>query len=277
MDKRTLYYLLGPKLRRVLRRTYYFPVDVIDRILGRRDNLTPPKGKVFVGSGDFIQQGKRLLNLLEKYGRLKPSHRVLDVGCGIGRVAVPLTKYLNKNGSYEGFDIVKSGILWCQKKISMNYSNFNFRHIDLQNDLYNLRTDAKAKNHVFPYDDNEFDLVYLFSVFTHMLPDDVENYIGQINRVLKHGGICFATFFIMNEQNKKLSSGNMGLKFKFDKGDHLLIDNKVKEANVAYKEHHLKQIFIENNFIIEDIHYGFWSGRNKDQCLNFQDIVILIK
>ena len=46
-------------------------------------------------------------------GGLKPEHRVLDIGSGIGRVAIPLTEYLNEKGSYEGFDVVELGVNWC--------------------------------------------------------------------------------------------------------------------------------------------------------------------
>lgn len=70
MNKRNLYYLLNPTLRRMVRRIYYFPIDFIDRIIGKRDKLTPPKGKVFVGSGDFKLQGERLLSQLIKHANL---------------------------------------------------------------------------------------------------------------------------------------------------------------------------------------------------------------
>ena len=46
--------------------------------------------------------------VLERHG-LKPEHRVLDIGCGVGRVALPLTRYLT-SGTYDGFDIVKRWI-----------------------------------------------------------------------------------------------------------------------------------------------------------------------
>ena len=277
MIKRELYYLLNPKLRRTVRRFYYYPSDFIDSILGRRDKLIPPKGKIYIGHGDFKRQGDKLLDQLIKHANLQPEQRVLDVGCGIGRLAVPLTKYLNNQGSYEGFDIVKSGIKWCKKNISKSYPNFNFKHIDLKNDLYNLSTDKEAKNFIFPYNDNEFDLVFLFSVLTHMTPLDVDNYLEQINRVLKPNGICFATFFILNEENKKLMDNYNGLKFNYDKGDYVLLDKNVREANVAYKENYLKDLVTKNKFSIEQIHYGWWCGRNREECLDYQDFLVFRK
>ncbi len=277
MNKRTLYYLLSPKLRRYLRMLYYLPLDIYEKITGKRGPLTPPRGKIFIGSGDFIRQGKKLSEHLIKYGRLNPENRVLDVGCGIGRTAIPLTQILNEKGSYEGFDVVRSGIKWCRKKISTHYPNFNFKHINLKNDLYNLSTCEEAKNFVFPYNDDEFDLVFLFSVFTHMLPGDVDNYIKQISRVLKNGGVCIATFFIYNNDAKKFMVNNQGLKFNYDKGYYLLHNANVKEANVAFYEDYLKDMIALSGLKINHFYYGHWSGRDKSECIDFQDMVVLQK
>jgi SAM-dependent methyltransferase len=275
MDKRSLYYMLSPSLRRIARRLYYLPVDTYEYLTGKRDDITPPKGKIFIGSGNFSMQGERLLKILIEHGGLQPNHRVLDVGCGIGRLAIPLSKYLSANGSYEGFDIVKYGVDWCRKKITPRYPNFNFMHIDLRNELYNLGTISEAKDFAFPYIDKEFDLVFLFSVFTHMIPADVENYLKQIRRVLKSGGVCIASFFIFNSDSDILSSQNNGLKFSHNYGNHLLLNPRVKEANVAFREEYLLQIVQENGFAVKGKHYGYWPGRSNRNCIDFQDILVL--
>lgn len=93
---RRIYYLLSPFLRRIVRRLFYLPVDIYEGITGKRDKMTPPRGRIFVGSGDYKSQGERITDQLVRYGGLKPDHKVLDIGCGIGRIAVPLTKYLNE-------------------------------------------------------------------------------------------------------------------------------------------------------------------------------------
>jgi ubiquinone/menaquinone biosynthesis C-methylase UbiE len=48
-------------------------------------------------------------------GRLpmqKPDDRVLDVGCGIGRVALHFARFLGEHGRYDGFDAVRVGVDW---------------------------------------------------------------------------------------------------------------------------------------------------------------------
>ena len=275
--KRELYYKLSPRLRRIARRIYYFPVDFYESVSGKRDRLTPPKGRIFIGSGDFKHQGNHILKLMIELGGLKPDDRVLDVGCGIGRIAVPLTGYLKNKGSYEGFDIVKSGVSWCTKHISTAFPNFRFKHIDLKNELYNLETDQKARDFVFPYPGQEFDFAFLISVFTHMMPEDVEAYLKQLNRVLKNGGICFCTFFVMNEESKRLMNTIDGIRFDADFGNYYLHNPDVKEANVAFDEDYLKGLFKSTGFELSSMHYGYWSGREKETAKDFQDVVVLKK
>ena len=275
---RSAYYALPPVVRRVSRRVWFLPLDLMESVSGSRDPMVPPRGRIFIGSGDFVKAGESIKDQLVQLGGLLPNQRVLDVGCGIGRVAVPLTRYLGEQGSYEGFDIVKSAIKWCQQKIHGPYPNFKFTHIDLKNDLYNLGTDNEAKDFVFPYADNEFDLVFLTSVFTHMVLADVENYLEQIHRVLKPGGTCFATFFLMNEEADKLMKSSGRFLFGTALEHHYLFHARVKEANVAYDEKYLVEEMIGSiGFSITQIQYGFWPGRSKTEQGNFQDICIFRK
>ena len=275
---RKLYYLLTPSMRLSVRYLLYFPIDFVEGLIGKRDDMVPPKRLIFIGSGDFKTQGNRLLKLIIDKTALEPTHRILDVGCGIGRLALPLTKYLANEGSYEGFDIVKQGIDWCNKKIAIKYPNFNFLHIDLKNKLYNLNTDTKAENFIFPYEENSFDRVLLTSVFSHMLPADIENYLHQIQRVLKKDGKCFATFFIFNDKTLEMMKNGMS-KFNFthDFGSYRLFDKKVEEANIAFDEKYLLDLLLENNLKIESISYGWWSRNQEDAISDFQDIVVFSK
>lgn len=271
---RNLYYSLSPSMRFLARRLFYMPIDLYEQAAGKRDPLVPPKGMIFTGSGDFKKQGEKLLEYFIEAG-LKPDHRVLDIGSGIGRIALPLTTYLNEKGQYEGFDVVKMGVQWCQQNISAKHTNFNFRHIPLGNDLYKSNGQAAANFH-FPYKNDSFDFIILTSVFTHMLPEEVDNYLGEIGRVLAPGGRCFATFFIYNHTSDQL--GNDKFKFPHDYGHYRLMDDKVKSANVAFKEQYLRQrLLMDKPLEIEQIYPGFWCGRNKTECKDFQDIVLLRK
>lgn len=275
--KRKIYYALGPKMRRIVRRIYFWPVDVYEGLSGKRDAMTPPKGMIFIGPGNFKQLGEKLRSDFIRYGGLKPEHRVLDIGSGIGRIAIPLTAYISKDGSYDGFDIVKTGIDWCNKKINSRFPNFRFKHIDLRNDLYNLGSKAKAEDFVFPYADNSFDFVILTSVFTHMQPNEVSNYLKEIARVMRQGGRCFATFFIIDENSEAFLKQSKTPFFAYEYEEYYLHDQQVKDANIAYKTSFIDQHLKAAGLKIEAQHPGWWAGRDRAASVDFQDVLILKK
>lgn len=252
----------------------YLPVDLLDRLTGRRDPLTPPRGLIYTGSGDFRRQGVAIANDLIDLAGLQHNHRILDVGSGIGRTARPLVTYLGPAGSYEGFDVVKTGVRWCQKHISSRFPNFHFRYIPLNNDLYRHSGDDAAQFQ-FPYPSNSFNIAAVVSVFTHMLPEEVDNYLKELQRVLRMGGKVYATFFILNESSLAAMSRQSHFTFPYDYGHYRLMDRKVKAANVAYREDYLLPLLKERGFKI--LHYlpGYWSGRPRPESHSFQDVLVL--
>lgn len=160
---RTYYYKLPPSLRLLGRKIYFFPIDFYEGITGKRSENEPKKGDIYVGSSDFLAHGIRQTKVLQKYIDLKSSNHILDVGCGIGRTAVALTDVI-KEGSYDGFDAVEKGIDWCNKNINKKHPHFKFKFTPIYNDLYNTFS-LKAEEFTFPYDNEKFDKVFLFSVF----------------------------------------------------------------------------------------------------------------
>ncbi|MEO7977145.1 class I SAM-dependent methyltransferase [Flavobacterium sp.] len=277
MNLRNIYYSLSPKSRFLVRKLYYYPVDILDKIQGRKHKYVPNKGDIFIGSGDFIAQGKHHLELLKKYAGLKENHTVLDIGCGIGRAAVSLTQYLSKEGKYEGFDVVEKGILWCEKHISADFPNFNFQYIPLNNDLYHF-TEDKAENFIFPYEDNSFDTIFLFSVFTHMQPLEVQNYLNEIYRVLKPNGKCLATYFLYNNEiENKISNKENKINFPYTRENYRLMNEKVPSANIAFKETYLDEMIERSHLKLENKIYGRWSKRTCEGLFDFQDILVFKK
>ncbi len=122
--------------------------------------------EVFAQSGQDTAQA--LLKALT--GLSHPSWKVLDIGCGIGRVLKPLGQYFH---SLVGIDV--SSTMIAQSKAwlaeSPHITTFETSGVDLRE---------------FP--DQSFNLVYSYVAFQHMPRPVFEQYLSEINRVLLPGG-----------------------------------------------------------------------------------------
>jgi ubiquinone/menaquinone biosynthesis C-methylase UbiE len=251
------------------------PLDGVDLLFGRRKALVPPRYLNFAGDGDFEATGNEFLRYLADPGGLRPEHKVLDVGSGIGRMARPLTTFLT-SGSYEGLDIVPEGIRWCEKHISPAYANFHFQLADVNNLMYNPRGRFQAAEYRFPFADNDFDFSFLTSVFTHMRKVEVERYLAEVARVLRPGGRCLITFFLLNGESRRLvKERRSSLDFHYPLEGCWTDDANVPERAIAFDEEDVAALYRELGFTQETVRYGSWCGRG--DYLSYQDVVVARK
>lgn len=68
--------------------------------------------------------------------------------------------------------------------------------------MYNPRGRIEPVTYRFPFPDSSFDVIALFSVFTHTTPPTVHNYVQEIARMLKPGGRLLASMFIVDESTR---------------------------------------------------------------------------
>lgn len=250
-------------------------LDALEALAGRRRPLTPPRRLWhLIGSRsmDFHGSGAEFRDFLIQNG-LQPGHKVLDVGCGLGRLAVALTGYLDADGAYEGFDIMPTAIRWC-RHITAAHPNFRFRLVDLQSDRYHRSGAAPASRFVFPYPDDSFDFVVLASVFTHLLPADIKNYLAEIARVLRPGGRCSISWFLLTPQTRKaLAAGNSLYSFAHAGDGYWAEDPLLPEAAIAFDEAGVLALYDALGFDIAARFPGLWPGAP----ISSQDIVIAAK
>lgn len=267
---RSFYYHLSPSMRFMVRRGYYFLAD----FFGKKQVLMPPKGLIYTGSGHFIQQGIEWKKFFVENG-LKPNHTFLDIGSGIGRIALGLKDFFK--GNYHGFEAMEMGVTWCQQNITLRYPNFSFKWVPLHNDLYNS-SGIDASKYEFEYKPSQFDFIVSISVFTHMIDTEVENYLSQCYKVMTEHGVLVATFFITNNGSNGMNEHlNQSFSFPFEHENYFLMDKKVKSANVCFKREYLLSLIENLGFDITLEVKGYWSGSPKSHYLGFQDIIVLKK
>jgi SAM-dependent methyltransferase len=100
--------------------------------------------------------------------------RVLDFGCGVGRV---LRNFLPETevAEFYGCDLDTPSVEWLQQNLSPPFHIFE-----------------SGEEAGLPQEDGFFDLIYAFSVYTHFT-DNWAEWLLEHHRVLADGGILFAT------------------------------------------------------------------------------------
>jgi SAM-dependent methyltransferase len=254
-------------------------VDLGNWVLNQQDDAVPPTRLHFVGNGSFGAAGYEFLRYFIEIGEMKPTDSVLDVGCGVGRMALPMTNYL-KQGRYLGFDIVPKGIAWCQQKITPEHPNFQFVFADIHNEHYNPKGKQRGADYRFPVEDASIDFVFLTSVFTHLLLPEASHYIRESSRVLRSGGRMLGTWFLLNEESRHLmptATHSPRLTHPIDAlGDILVHDLSIPECAVGFSETLVRNLHQNSGLTIhEPIRYGSWCGRK--EFLTYQDIVVAKK
>jgi len=260
------------RMARWVRDALYRVATLLDGIVHwRKDALLPPAHLriYYYGTWNpqaFARAAQNARAELISRG-LQPEHRVLDIGSGIGNLAVSLIGYLN--GGYDGIEIHCEAVAWCQKAITPHYPKFRFHGADLASVAYNPKGVASAATYQFPFTDRSFDFILVGSVFTHMLPDGIEQYVGEISRVLAPGGVCVASFFLLNEETRPaIDAGRSFMSFGFEHPSGLCRLHSLArpEAAVAFDETFVRRVHKEAGLVIRDVRRGkWWSGEAHDQ------------
>lgn len=104
---------------------------------------------------------------------LKSCERILDWGCGAGRLTRHLARTLD--GEIHGADIDADNIAWARE----NIPGVTFSAIGLDPPL--------------PYPDEYFDAAIGMSVYTHLSEEDQYRWLEEHRRILKPGGLLLMT------------------------------------------------------------------------------------
>jgi SAM-dependent methyltransferase len=238
----------------------------------------PPGSRIFGGQGDYDGIGREFFGYFVNLAQVHRDERILDLGCGMGRMARPLTRYLSAAGQYWGLDVGKPAIEWCRTHVTPAHPNFHFQHLDVRNGLYNPGGRFAPHEIRLPFPDGVFDFVFLTSVFTHLFPADVQHYLAEVDRVLKPDGRCLATFFLVNSATLPLldREGN-STRFPVKREGCWISDPEVPEAAVALPEDEVRRWIEPTELrVVEPVRFGSWSSAYVEP-LSFQDVVLFGK
>ena len=113
---------------------------------------------------------------------LTPEHKVLDLGCGVLRVGLPIIKYLDAN-NYYGFDISEHRLLEAKQEVSDN----------------NLLSKNPKLTHEWSDINLKFDFIWCYQLFIHLDDEILDDVLYKISSSLKNDGVCIASINISDK------------------------------------------------------------------------------
>ena len=153
-------------------------------------------GANFRADADFIATAvKEARRLVADAGSPRPL-RVLDLGCGAGRLAYGLIEIEASIARYDGVDVMAPQIDWCVQQVTPRHPEYRFSTIDVYNERYNPGGARAASDTALPLEPGSYDVAYAYSVFSHLVSSDVRAYLVEFARLLLPGGIAIVTGFI---------------------------------------------------------------------------------
>jgi ubiquinone/menaquinone biosynthesis C-methylase UbiE len=224
----------------------------------------------------FDRISKEHIGLAERAIALREGLSVLEVGCGIGRDAIPLIDRIGKTGRYVGIDIVAEMIDWCKAAITSAHPNFTFHHFDVADKWYNPSGTVTVQQCALPAEDGSVDLIILQSVFTHMLEPDITHYLREFSRVLSPRGRVVASFFLVNQEILESQGPKSYITFSHNIAPGCYVHELEKPSHaVAFTEEALNRMLDASGLsLAEPPLYGIWSGRRQTPVAG-QDIALL--
>lgn len=139
---------------------------------------------------------------------------ILDWGCGPGRIIRHFPDIVTGAQLYAS-DYNTEYIKWCQD---------NLKQITFRNNLL-----APP----IPFEEHSMDFAYAISIFTHLSEEKHYEWINEIHRLLKTGGIFYFTAHGDITRQNLLETERI----KYDKGE-LVERGNVKEGNRMYTAYH---------------------------------------
>ena len=225
-----------------------------------KNMILPPErlrycGLKFTDNEHFLVSAQEEADrLVERFG-LTLSSSILDVGCGVGRLPIGILSRVGEIRNYQGVDVSNTSIRWCQRYITREHPSFQFSHTDVKNPRYNPSGNSIDVDFRLPFDEKEFDIIYLYSVFSHMTTEDIRVYLKEFQRLLSPMGKIFLTAFI-EDGVPDMTINPQNYKANWEGTLHC----------VRYNKDFLESLLAENGFDVDHLDY---EGETDEQSALF--------
>lgn len=170
-----------------------------------------------------IETAEWLASHLKRYINLENA-KILDWGCGPGRIVRHLPEFTGEKCEIYGTDYNRQSIVWC----SRNLKSIKFNHNSLVAKL--------------PYPDNYFDAIYGLSIFTHLSEQMHFEWAAELMRIIKPNGILFVT-----TQGEVYKTKLLEKERELFENGRIVVRGKVKEGHRTFSAFHPKE-FMQSLF-----------------------------
>ncbi len=234
-----------------------------------------------VGGGYPLPIAIHVVDLLVDQAGLARGDRVLDVGCGCGRVAAALTQHIGAEGWYRGVDIVAGLVDFANRHIAARFGNFSFFTLERENPAYDhWRHEGHSPvvsslGQVCPA--GEADLCIATSLFTHLDSAMARQMLHDVAAALHSNGRCLVTLFLIDAGTRALiAAGRAAFQFEHHYGEGTFVqDPSGPLGAIAYTYEHFINLLTEQGLYVERLLHGSWSGR--PNFVSGQDVLIIRK
>jgi SAM-dependent methyltransferase len=182
------------------------PAELIELVAGHRNP------EWFLRGGLSASEAIRGM-VARNGGGMAKMKAVLDFGCGVGRIMRHWKGI--KGPRFCGTDYNPRLVEWCRN--NLKFAEFRTNTLDGP----------------LSYDPETFDLVYAFSVFTHLTEPLQRHWMGELRRILRPGGLLYLTahgdFYLdkLNEEERR----------RFAAGELVVTDSERAGENVCAAYH----------------------------------------
>jgi len=207
-------------------------------------------------------EGRALAALCQDRLDLRRDARIVDIGCGWGRLAAALAEHLDPTADYHGFDPNREQVRWAQDNLMPRHQALNFHITNVANRIYNPGGALRTTTFVVPFATASRDLVIASALFAYLSPDELDAYAREAARILKPGGRLLATFYLLDDESRSiLPRLAPPLAFRFPAGP-IVSTSPNGGGLVAYDEAHVRAVLERRGFVMEAMVRGRWRDGN---------------